>query len=355
MDDFAPLSTGRDWTVLLSVQHGIVSREQALRAGFSRRQIAGRLHSGTWRRVYPGVYATFTGPLPREARLWAAVRHAGQGAMVSYETAAEVHGIVDKPLGRSIHVTVPLHRRPAPDRAVPGLIIHRSDQSKSQFVGPFKLPRTQIEDTVLDLAAAAATFDNAYEWISRTVSRQLVTTAELRAALAARRRIRWRSWLSDALDDASEGVNSSLERRYLLDVERAHGLPRSQHQARRQVNGKAHYRDNWYPAFGVVVEIDGPAYHQNERVQLDKDRDNRNLALDDVRTFRFGPVAVTEGACATAAMVAATLQRNGWLGSPRPCRRPGCTLSGRLGTTRGAQTSTVFGWVTGGAEWAGGH
>lgn len=329
VDDFVAVSTGRDWAVLLSVQHGIVSREQALRAGLTRWQIEHRLATGAWQRVHPGVYATFSGLPSRDARLWAAVRWAGEAALLSYETAAEVHGIIDKPAGAVIHVTVPLRRRPAQHRQVRGIVVHRSDQSQAHFAGPFGLPRTRIQDTVLDLVAAAPTFDCGYAWISRSVSRHLVTTAELRSALTARRKIRWRSWLDDALDDARDGIDSSLERRYLLDVERAHGLPKSQHQARRQVNGKAHYRDNWYSAYRVVVEVDGPAYHRNERVQLDKDRDNRNLALDDVRTFRFGPVAVTEGACSTAAMVAATLQRNGWAGSPHPCRRRSCTVGRR--------------------------
>ena len=318
--------SGRSWTALLSVQRGIVDRNQALQAGLSRWQIEHRLASGAWQRVYPGVYATFSGPLAREARLWAAVRRAGPGAMLSHETAAEVHGIIDKPASGDIHVTVPLSRRPAQHRPTRGIVIHRSSQSRAQLVGPFNLPRTRVEDTVLDLAAAAATFDRAYDWIVRSVSRKLVTVGGLRAALAGRRRIRWRVWLRDALADAEGGVYSSLERRYVRDVERAHGLPRSQHQVRRQFDGKVQYRDNWYADYRVVVEVDGPAYHQNERVQLDKDRDNVNLALDDVKTHRFGPVGVTERACATAALVVATLQRNGWQGSPRPCRRPNCPV-----------------------------
>jgi hypothetical protein len=325
----------RDWMVLLSVQSGIAGRDQALGAGFSRRQIAHRLETGTWQRVYPGIYATFSGPVAHEARLWAAVRHAGDGAMVSHETAAELHGVVEKPVSGRIHVTVPLRRRPASTRPVRGLVIHRSDQSQPQFLGPFKLPRTRIEDTVLDLVSAAPTFDGAYGWIVRAVSRQLVTTSALRAALASRHRARWRSWLDDALEDAQQGVYSTLERRYVVGVERAHGLPRSQHQARHRVGGQAHYRDTWYPEYRVVVEIDGPAYHQNERVQLDKERDNRNLARYDVRTFRFGPVAVTERACETAALVSATLSRGGWPGSPHPCRRPGCVM--RASSTRSAE------------------
>lgn len=318
----------RKLLVLLSAQAGIIDRGQAMDAGFSRRQVSYRLRSGAWQRVYPGVYATFTGPLSRQAQLWAAVRCAGDGAMVSHETAAEVHGMTDKPAS-SIHVTVPLSRRPAPYRPIRGIVIHRSDQSRQHFPGPFKLPRTRVDDTVLDLVAAAQTFDQAYAWISRAVFRNLVTVGALREALARRSRIRWRAWLNDAFAEARDGVLSPLEMRYVRDVERAHGLPPSRHQARSRLNGKTHYKDNWYPEYLLAVEIDGPAYHENEQVQRDKDRDNANLAADDVKTFRFGPVAVTQRVCETAAMVAVTLQRNGWRGVPRSCRRAGCTV-GRL-------------------------
>ena len=50
------------------------------------------------------------------------------------------------------------------------------------------------------------------------------------------------------------------------------------------------------------------------------------IIKDDTRTFRFGPVEVTELACESAALVAAALRRNGWPGKPRPCRRPACAL-----------------------------
>ena len=322
------------WVMVTSVQAQIVDRGQAARAGFSRRHIAHRLRTGAWQHVYPSVYATFSGPVSREARLWAAIRWAGEDAMLSYQTAAEVHELIDKPVGHQIHITVPLRRRPAQLRPVRGIVVHRSDQSKAEFVGPFKLPRTRIEDTVLDLVVAAPSFYHGYGWIGRAVSRKAVTVGELSAALAARRRIRWRAWLTDALEVSPNGVHSALELRYVKDVERAHGLPRSQHQVRRQIDGKVHYKDNLYADYNVAVEIDGPAYHQNEQVQADNDRDNANLAVDDVKTFRFGPVAVTERACETAAMVAITLKRNGWNGSPRRCRRPGCAVGPPAGRAR---------------------
>jgi very-short-patch-repair endonuclease len=330
MDDPAVRTMGihayRQWLMLLDAQCGIVDRAQAKRAGFSDRQIWHRLRSGRWQHVHEGVYATFTGPLTREARLWAALRRAGEGAMLSHETAAEVHGMIDKPASRTIHITVPAGRRPVRRGSVRGMVIHRSGQSRPQLPITWKLPRTRIEDTVLDLIDAAPTFRVAYGWIARAVSRDFATVGMLRAALATRRRARYRAELAVAFGESEDGIHSGLELRYARDVERAHGLPSAQRQARREVAGRAHYRDNWYAEYRVCVELDGPTFHRDEQVWKDKRRDNLNLAEDGAETFRFGPVEVTELACESAAMVAATLARNGWKGTPHPCRRPGCPV-----------------------------
>jgi hypothetical protein len=316
----------RYWLMLLNAQCGITDRSQARQAGFSKRQIWHRLQSGRWQRVHEGVYATFTGKLPRDARLWAALRRAGEGAILSHETAAEVHGLIDRPASHTIHITVPAARRPVQRGSIRGVVIHRSSQSRPQLPMTWKLPRTRIEDTVLDLIDAAPTFQVAYGWIARAVSRDFVTVSMLRAALATRRRARYRAELAVAFGESDDGVYSGLELRYARDVERAHGLPSAQRQARREIAGQVHYRDNWYAEYQVCVELDGPAYHRDERVWQDKRRDNLNLAEDGTETFRFGPVEVTERACESAAMVAATLARNGWKGTPRPCRRKGCSL-----------------------------
>jgi Transcriptional regulator, AbiEi antitoxin/AbiEi antitoxin C-terminal domain len=315
----------RDWVMTLDSQSGVVDHSQVQRAGLSKRAVAHRLKSGKWRRMHRGVYATFTGPVQREAKLWAAVRRAGSGAMLSHETAAEVHGLVDKPATK-IHITVPANRRPAQHRPIRGVVIHRSDQSLPARLPEWKVPRTRIEDTVLDLVATAKTFDEAYSWISRALSERLATADMLRAALANRRRIRWRTLLNEALSDAEDGIYFPLERRYAHDVERAHGLPKAERQARRTIGGRTHHKDNWYAEYGICVELDGAAYHPPEQIRRDRDRDNVNLWVDDARTYRFTLVDVTEKACESAAMVAASLRRHGWQGRPHPCRRPGCKV-----------------------------
>src|ERR1700728_4877177 len=125
MDD----KNAREWIFLLDAQRGVVAKAEAGQAGLSVKAIRHRLSSGRWKRVRRGVYATFTGPLPREARLWAAIRRAGPGAMLSHETAAEVHGMLDKPSAK-IHVTVPHRRRPAPKRIIYGGMIYSADQTE---------------------------------------------------------------------------------------------------------------------------------------------------------------------------------------------------------------------------------
>jgi hypothetical protein len=236
-----------------------------------------------------------------------------------------VHGFADGP-GSKIHVSIPAEHRPARTRPIPDLIIHRRRALEPAWTAPWKLPRATVEDTVLDLIDAARTFDDAYGWISRALGRRKTAIPLLRVALARRKRIRWRTWLTEALDDASKGVDSPLERRYVQGVERAHGLPAAKRQAKRRVGSGNIYLDNLYAAYGVCVELDGAAAHPDEGRWKDTSRDNANLVAADTRTLRYGWPAVTENRCLTAIEVARLLRRRGWTGHIRPCG-PACPVA----------------------------
>lgn len=212
------------WNDTVEFQVGVTGRKQALGAGLSRNVVRRRMASGTWHRLHRGVYATFTGSPPRQAELWAAILRAGPGATLSHQTAAELHGLTDKP-SEQIHVTVPATRNPARYRKVSGVIIHRSSRIDAARHPALSPPRTRVEDTVLDLVETARHFDEAFSWLCRAVGRRRTTVPLLAAAVAARRRIRWRGELVAALTDVAGGVHSLLERRYVVGVERAHGLP----------------------------------------------------------------------------------------------------------------------------------
>jgi hypothetical protein len=305
------------WRSQRQGQCDVISRQQAFEVGFTAKAIEWRLRSGAWQRLQPGIYATFTGELPREARLWAAILRAGPGAVLSYESAAEIHGLIDKPV-RQIHISVPAERRPGQSAKIRGVTIHRARRLVPQWQPPWQLPRTTIEDTVLDLIAAARTFDDAYGWISRAVGRQLTSPQSLGKALAARSRMRWRVWITAALEDAADGVHSPLERHYVHGVERAHGLPQAQRQAKRRVGSGTRYLDNAYAKYGVCVELDGIAAHPAENRWQDTRRDNANLVAG-TRTLRYGWPDATQHRCRTAIEIAAALRRQGWKGTLRPC------------------------------------
>jgi hypothetical protein len=317
MDDERSL----DWQRRLQWQAHVVSRAQARDAGMTQKAIRWRIRSGRWRRLYLGAYATFTGEPPREARLWAALMRVGPGAVLSHETAAEIHGLTDQP-SRQIHVTVPAERHPARWRKIRGVIIHRSRRLVPQWHAPWQLPRTTVEDTILDLVEAAKTFDDAYGWISRGVGRRLTSPPSLSKALAARSRIPWRAWITAALQDAADGAHSPLERHYVHGVERAHGLPTARRQARRRHGSGIRYLDNLYEEYGLCAELDGLAAHPPEGRWRDARRDNINLTMG-TETLRYGWPDVTEHRCRTAAEIATVLRRLGWPGTLRPCG-PAC-------------------------------
>ena len=305
------------WHSRLQAQAGVVSREQARDAGFTAKAIDWRLRSGSWRRLHLGVYATFTGTPSREGRLWAAVLAAGPGAALSHETAAELHGLLDRP-ARHIHLSVPARREPGRNQRIRGVIIHRSRCLVPEWQPPWQLPRTGVEDTVLDLTASARTFDDAYGWISIAVGRRRTTPELLSKALAARSRMRWRTWITAALVDAADGVHSPLERHYVYGVERAHGLPAARRQAKRRHGSGRRYLDNVYEKYGVCIELDGAAAHPAEGRWRDTHRDNVNL-VQGTETLRYGWPDATEHRCRTAAEVGALLRRHGWKGTIRPC------------------------------------
>jgi len=241
--------------------------------------------------------------------------------VLSHETAAEVHGLSDKPSAR-IHVTVPAERRPDRRRKIRGVVIHRSRRLVPEWQPPWQLPRTTVEDTILDLVEAARTFDDAYGWISRGVGRRLTSSRSLGTALAARSRIRWRAWITAALQDAADGAHSPLERNYVHGVERAHGLPTARRQAKIRHGSGTRYLDNLYEEYCLCVELDGLAAHPAEGRWTDTHRDNINLTLG-TETLRYGWPDVTEHRCRTAAEIATVLRRLGWQGMLRACG-PAC-------------------------------
>jgi hypothetical protein len=310
---------------LARLQGGIVSRGQAIKAGMSADAVKWAVRRGAWQQVYPGVYAAFTGPPGRRARLWAALLHAGEGAILSHETAAELVGLADRQ-SALINITIPNGRRVVAPRGVK-IHITRHTGVKWRYAQGIP-PHTLADDTIIDLVNAAVSLDDAVGWVTAGFARHLTSDWPLRQAIEARSRVRWRDQLDEIITLATGGTHSVLEYRYDRDVERAHGLPR----AARQVpftkrDGSRGFRDRYYERYGqLVIELDGKRYHPDESRQHDRARDNQAAAKGG-STLRYDWSDVTRQACETAAQVYAALRERGYPGPLKPCS-PGCRASG---------------------------
>jgi hypothetical protein len=305
---------------LLNLQRGVIASWQADQAGIAPSRMRSLVRSGRWQQLHFGVYATFTGKPPPDARLWAALLRAGPRSILSHETAAELHGLIDR-RGKLVHVTIPKSQRLDP---ISGFVIHRSSrvlEARDPGVLP---PCTTVDETVLDLVQTAASFDDVVALLARSCQRQLTKPFLLSESLKLRAKSRWRSEIDLALRDVADGVHSPLEYRYVRDVERRHGLPAAKRQTGAIQRGHRIYRDARYGLYRVVVELDGKASHPDEQRWQDKHRDNA-AAVEGFVTLRYGWADVTERACETAAEIGAVLRRRGWPGRLRNCG-PSCRV-----------------------------
>ena len=152
----------------------------------------------------------------------------------------------------------------------------------------------------------------------------------------ARPRVRWRRDIELALGDASEGVMSLLELRYVRGTERPHGLPTAKRQVRISQQDGSKYLDNFYEEYRACVEIDGAAAHPEDEQWRDKRRDRWNSVHEKIETIRVGFLDLRDdqSQCETAADVARWLSGRGPSVGHR-CGRPDCPVR-LLGVLPGA-------------------
>lgn len=311
---------------VMAAQAGVISRRQVLACGGDDNLIERQLRRRVWAVVHRGVYVDHTGPLTWDQRSWAALLYYWPAAL-SHDSALQAHGI--RPVDRShseafdtrVHVAVDQTRRVT---ELPGVRLHRVT-GLAQLVQANRSPaRIRLEESLLAVASASQRDDEAVAVLADAVQTRRTTPGRLLAALDRRPKLPRRRFLRTVLEDVADGAYSVLERRYLTEVERPHGLPTASRQRRASAGGGAAFRDVEYVGQRLVVELDGRLAHE-----LAKDRWNdlgRDLsgAVAGVRTLRIGWRQVLDP-CRTAAAVAAILAAQGWLGTPRACT-PSCPV-----------------------------
>ncbi|QCB95509.1 hypothetical protein E5225_17235 [Cellulomonas shaoxiangyii] len=292
-------------------QEGAATTAQLGAGGVPARTVARRVRSGRWQRVHRGVVVLQSGPLRWRQRAHAALLAAGAGAALSHASAAYLHGFVAAP-GPSVVVSVPAERAVRPQR---GVQVRRRGRvprawGRLRCVGP--------EDTLLDLVHEAPDEDAAVALACDAV-RAGVRPDVVLVVAGERAVLRHRALVRAVLGDPSLGVESPLEHRYVRDVERRHGLPRSAGQVRQRVGGRWIRSDRAYP--GVRVELDGQLAHPFAATDADVWRDNAVLLASADITLRYRWRHVVATPCRVAHQVAAALTTRGHPVTLRRCPR----------------------------------
>ncbi|MFP5072116.1 hypothetical protein ACLFMI_20935 [Pseudonocardia nantongensis] len=306
-----------DWFRLVDVQAGMVHVNQLAEFGVTWAATLAQVEGNRWNGFVRSVYATFTGPLPRESTISGALLYGGPAAILSHRTAAEEWGLVPAEPGGPVHVTVPYTSSATSQHGL--VVVHRSRAHRHIVVATVP-PRTSSADTAIDLAVEE---DDAVA--ARLVLFRLLTDSRLRLADVERRLVerpprRYRRALLGAIALVRDGVHSALEELYLTSVEEAHGLPAGERQVPFSVDGQTLWEDVTYDRAGLplTVRLDGRTHLRSNVAFRDRRRDNAAELAGRAR-LTFGWRDLSADPCAAAEDVARVMRRLGWYGPPAAC------------------------------------
>ncbi|MDQ4142825.1 MAG: type IV toxin-antitoxin system AbiEi family antitoxin domain-containing protein [Actinomycetota bacterium] len=261
---------------LASRQRGIITRDQASKAGLSERVIQRLTKSGRWARMYPGVFLVGGAPDSWESRLTGATVGAGVGAAVSHRAAARWLGlegfdedIVEITCGRCLRWPgVTVHRGPPLDRrdvmSARGLPITTATRTLCDIALLVSLPRLE---SALDNALLRGLTSVDY------LERRLAEHGQTRRGTAPLKR------LLDSRQPGRAPTESELEREFLRAVISRFDLPPPASQVRVLAGATESRLDFAYPNLHLAIEVLGWRFHLGRRSwECDLARHNRLAA-----------------------------------------------------------------------------
>ena len=277
------MSPHRSLAEWAELQHGVVSRAQALASGLSPSALQRRVAAGRLLAVHPGVYRWPGSPPTWEQRVVAALLACGPETVASHRSAAAIWGLTEPT--ELVGVSTRRPRAPRPR----GVLLHRSgDLANAHMTVRRGLAVTNPLRTMVDLAAVMRrpVLEDA---LDRGLVAQLFTVPAVEHLLheVARPGREGCGPLRRLLDRRALGAarpDGLLEPR-MARLMRSAGLPPAAFQ---HVIPEAGARvDFAYPHLRLAIEVDGFAFHRSPgAMAADHDRHNRLVAAG-WRVVRF--------------------------------------------------------------------
>jgi very-short-patch-repair endonuclease len=277
------MSADRALAERAELQHGVVSREQALSCGLTQGSLQRRIAAGRLVPVHPGVYRSAGAPTTWEQAIVATCLACGPETVASHRSAGVLWGLLEAT--DAIEVTTPRPRCPRPT----GTVLHRStDLVPGHVTVRHGVPVTNPLRTMVDLGAVVERrfVEDALDrgLVSRLFSVEAVEWMLFDVARPGRRGC---GVLRRILDERALGTarpDGLLEPR-MARLMRSAGLPPARFQY--VVPGAGARVDFAYPDLRLAIEVDGFATHGSPRaMREDHNRQNRLLTAG-WRTVRF--------------------------------------------------------------------
>lgn len=267
-------------------QLGLITYEQAREAGFERQQIRHRVERRLWARDRPRVYRLLSAPVSWPQTVLSAVLAAGDGAVASHRTAAQLWRL---PVSRSdaIEIASPLERR----MRISGVRAHRSGiWDERDIASVARVPVTSPARTLTDLSSSL-TVPELGRAVDDGLRRGIVSLSAMHAVARrfgiapGRSPKTMHAVLAKRVPGYDPG-DSELETRVWEVIRRA-GLPLPTRRFRTRVGDRVLTIDLAYPADRIAIEVDGFDPHRG-RTAFDVDRVRQNaLVLDGWTLLRF--------------------------------------------------------------------
>lgn len=258
-------------------QHGLVSRDQALDAGGTRRTIQGQLDRGAWGRIREGVYVIGAAEATWEQRAMAACLAGGDDVRGSHRTGIRIHDLVDRS-GR-LEVLTDGYRRVR----LPGVFVHRTIHLLPEDTAVVNgIPVTSVIRSLIDVGGRQSE-TTLGRWIDRaTLAGTLDLTALAKRTneltMPGRERPTALMRAIALRGDGHDPGRSVFEARVIAAMKKR-GLPEltRQHPIKRP-DGRDAFIDLAEPWTMTAIELDGWATH-GVRSAFDADRIRGNELL----------------------------------------------------------------------------
>ena len=293
------------WQRLLRGQQGVVSRRQALDAGWSRRAVEHRLGTGAWQPLVRGVLLTTSGVPTAGQWLRAGLLHGGAGSVLTAVTACRLLGLRALEDDGRVHVTVD-HRVHRAD--VGPVVLHRSVRPMRPVLVD-GLPVAPAARAVVDAAIGSADVTSVRALVAEAVQRGRCTPERLTAELEAAQQ-HGSAVLRRVLEEVAGGARSAPEASLLRALRRLRLPPFELNADVHSPGGTWLARpDVVFRALRLVVEVDGQRWHLSpERWVADVERHTR-LEAAGWTVLRYPAARVLADADGVAAEVADVVRR----------------------------------------------